>query len=210
MRTENKMPASVLLMLFVAASFVCSAGFDVKAQKEVYTPDYNIYHNISQISDTLSRLETTHKGYISLDHNFKSRAGHSQLLVKLANSSLDSSRKIKQIKILLVFGEHAREFFPIECMLYLLKNITAGLSEISDSNSRHYTQWIFDNFDIDLIAVANPDGRRYVEATKNFCWRGTTSGVDINRNFAWNYGGKGSSGDPADGEFRGDEAFSGR
>ena len=44
----------------------------------------------------------------------------------------------------------------------------------------------------------------------NYCWRGTKSGVDLNRNFDWNFGAShGSSRDPNDEEYRGAHAFSG-
>ena len=44
----------------------------------------------------------------------------------------------------------------------------------------------------------------------NYCWRGTSTGVDLNRNFDWNFGGAhGSSRDPKDEEYRGAYAFSG-
>lgn len=37
---------------------------------------------------------------------------------------------------------------------------------------------------------------RYLEKTKDYCWRGMGNGVDVNRNFPWEYGGPGSSDDP--------------
>ena len=57
--------------------------------------------------------------------------------------------------------------------------------------------------------MVNPDGRQYVENTRNYCWRGTSTGVDLNRNFDWHFGDKGSSGDRTDEEYRGTHAFSG-
>jgi hypothetical protein len=57
--------------------------------------------------------------------------------------------------------------------------------------------------------MMNPDGRKFVEKTGNYCWRGTSTGVDLNRNFDWNYGAKGSSSDITDEEYRGNAAFSG-
>ena len=64
--------------------------------------------------------------------------------------------------------------------------------------------------DIYIIVLANPDGRQYVEKTHNYCWRGTSTGVDINRNFDWEFGAKGSSSDKTDEEYHGTRAFSGR
>lgn len=48
-----------------------------------------------------------------------------------------------------------------------------------------------------------------VEENTNYCWRGNARGVDLNRNYDWEFGGPGSSADPNDEEFRGEHAFSG-
>ncbi|KAL5008934.1 hypothetical protein ScPMuIL_014515 [Solemya velum] len=56
--------------------------------------------------------------------------------------------------------------------------------------------------------MSNPDGRAYLERTKNYCWRGTGNGVDLNRNFDWEFGQKGSSSLKTDEEYRGTHAFS--
>jgi len=49
-----------------------------------------------------------------------------------------------------------------------------------------------------------------IESTENYCWRGTKTGVDLDRNFDWEYGRKGSSSNPQDEEYRGLNKFSGR
>uniref|UniRef100_A0A8W8ICE3 Peptidase M14 domain-containing protein n=1 Tax=Magallana gigas TaxID=29159 RepID=A0A8W8ICE3_MAGGI len=59
-----------------------------------------------------------------------------------------------------------------------------------------------------IILMANPDGRHHCEKTKNYCWRGTSTGVDLDRNFGWEFGGKGSSSDTEDEEYRGKDPFS--
>ncbi|PVD25416.1 hypothetical protein C0Q70_13072 [Pomacea canaliculata] len=56
--------------------------------------------------------------------------------------------------------------------------------------------------------MANPDGRSYIESSQNFCWRGTSRGVDLNRNFDWQFAKSGSSNDPEDEEYRGPLPFS--
>lgn len=59
------------------------------------------------------------------------------------------------------------------------------------------------------MAIVNPDGRQFVESSGNYCWRGTSTGVDLNRNFDWHFGDKGSSADKSDEEYRGTHPFSG-
>ncbi|GFO34912.1 carboxypeptidase a1-like [Plakobranchus ocellatus] len=186
-----------------------SAGADVKPQKENYEPDYTTYHNVSSLETEIQRLTKRYSDFIQLNNNYKSSAGQSQLVFRVSNfSSIAGSLKGK-VRIFLSFGEHAREFFPVESMLHFIKNITDGVSQ--DTNKTEglkFSSWVLNNFDIIIIGMANPDGRVYIEKTQNYCWRGTESGVDINRNFNWNFGGQGSSSNPLDGEYRGPHAFS--
>ncbi|XP_076350835.1 carboxypeptidase A5-like isoform X7 [Tachypleus tridentatus] len=62
--------------------------------------------------------------------------------------------------------------------------------------------------DLFIIVLLNPDGREYIEKSHNYCWRGTSTGVDVNRNFNWNYGGEGSSSETGSEELRGPQPFS--
>ncbi len=112
------------------------------------------------------------------------------------------------MKLLLSYGEHAREFLPIESMFNLLHNLTQGMAAPVNSHQHAFSRTILSQMDIFIIAMVNPDGRHYVETTHNYCWRGTSLGVDLNRNFDWNFGGKGSSGDTKDEEYRGQAVFS--
>ena len=202
---------------------------DVEPQHEVYIPDYQIYHNHSTIKYHLQDMASQYSSIIHMnEYNFKSAKGNSQLLTRISNFSFPQSIKVdsrhkhlpssepkqEKVRLLLSFGEHAREFFPIESFFHLLKNLTKGLTLQNDpldeiNYSQQFSRWVLSNFDIFVIVMANPDGRLYVEDSKNFCWRGTSSGVDLNRNFDWEFGMKGSSGDPKDEEFRGLYAFSG-
>ncbi|RUS84504.1 hypothetical protein EGW08_007743 [Elysia chlorotica] len=187
-----------------------SAGVDVQPQEERYEPDYTCYHNVSSIETELRLLSMRHAGFIQLNNDYRSRAGHSQLVLRMSNfSSGVQTVAGGKVRVLLSYGEHAREFFPVESMLYFIKNVTNGASFSLNKSSNHtFSMWVLNNFDIIFIGMANPDGRDYIEKTRNYCWRGTQSGVDINRNFDWNFGGPGSSNNSKDGEFRGLHPFS--
>nr|XP_002737182.2 PREDICTED: zinc carboxypeptidase A 1-like [Saccoglossus kowalevskii] len=149
-----------------------------------------------------------------IDKEFKSRQGRSQYIIRLTNFSdsrtFTGSNRLshQKPKILLSFGEHAREFFPVESMLYLLQNITGGLTAAKGSLEESFSRTVLSKLDLFIVAMVNPDGRHYVQETGNYCWRGTSTGVDLNRNFDWHFGGKGSSGNSKDEEYRGVHAFS--
>src|SRR5262249_2380901 len=69
-------------------------------------------------------------------------------------------------------------------------------------------RFLLDHADVHVLGVSNPDGKRHVERTNNFCWRNTARNVDLNRNADWQWGKEGSSADPNGEEFHGDAPFS--
>ncbi|KAL3872929.1 hypothetical protein ACJMK2_036102 [Sinanodonta woodiana] len=204
----------------------CLIAMDVRPQKEVYTPDYHYYHNLDSIDSDLVELAKHFPNFVQLNKFYHSRFGRSQYLLRLTdfkqghiktfyadeeNKQSGYTRlKNQKIKLLFSYGEHAREFLPVESLFYLLRNLTNGLSPQTDpgSHARAYSVDILSTFDIYVIVLANPDGRYFVETEKNYCWRGTSTGTDLNRNFAWEFGNKGSSGNDRDEEYRGTKAFS--
>nr|XP_054758750.1 carboxypeptidase A1-like isoform X1 [Lytechinus pictus] len=185
-----------------------SAG-NVNPRPELYVPNYKYYHNVSSIGTFITDLVVKHPTYFRLDLNFKSRSSIPQYVLHMTNFSSSrtsyGSHGVSNIKprLLLSFGEHAREFFPVESMIHLMKRITRGLHAPLNSPEDQFTKHVLSQLDIYIIVMANPDGRQHIERTGNYCWRGTSTGVDLDRNFAWNFGGHGSSGDPTDEEFRG-------
>lgn len=103
---------------------------------------------------------------------------------------------------------HAREYVTAETVLRFGEQLLAGYGTDPDAT------WIIDHHDIHLLPIANPDGRKVAEVAstrlqrknrnEGFCPAGGTGmGVDLNRNYAWSFGGPGSSADPCQQTFRG-------
>lgn len=204
----------LLTFAFFHILFLETIGGDVKPRPELYIPNYKIYHNLSSLNKEIKRLTTRNPNYIHLSETYVSRNKASQLVLHLKNFS-QSDRTQHTLsspkqKVLLSFGEHAREFFPVESALYFIKNVTEGLTKPATSHQYRFSRTVFSNLELFIIVLANPDGRHYIEETKNYCWRGTSIGVDLDRNFDWNFGGKGSSSKPLDEEYRGRSSFSGK
>lgn len=210
------MRSSELLCCVTVSVFlleICSA-IDVKAQKERYVPDYTIYHNVSMLQMEITRIVQENPNYMKIDRQYKSRDKLSQLVLHVTNFTGSTKNQItrftenSRLKILFSYGVHAREFLPTESLLFLLKNLTEGLKYPQGSSEEHFSRYVLSNMDIYIISMANPDGRRFIESTQNYCWRGTKTGVDLDRNFDWEYGKKGSSSNPQDEEYRGHNQFS--
>jgi len=81
-------------------------------------------------------------------------------------------------KVLLYFGEHARELISTEAALHMAKRLC--------SNSDEQAQKIRRTADIVMFPIINVDGRRLVESGQ-YCRRSNKNGVDLNRNwpFKW-------------------------
>jgi hypothetical protein len=204
---------AIFCHVFLLSSMQC---LDVKPQKEVHLPNYRFYHNLTQI-DAEVKLLSKFPDYVKVYKHFTSRQGRPMYLLHISNFSDSQEQKSYKdtlsqrykAQLLFSYGEHAREFLPVESAIYFIKNLTGGLHSYANKFARKFTQEILMHSDLYIVLMANPDGRHFVEQTQNYCWRGTSTGVDLDRNFGWEFGGKGSSSDPDDEEYRGEEAFSG-
>ncbi|XP_058797648.1 carboxypeptidase B-like [Phymastichus coffea] len=108
--------------------------------------------------------------------------------------------------LLIDAGIHAREWIAPTTALYAIK-------QLAENSSTHY---LFDNIDIYIIPVLNPDGYEYTQQSPSTrMWRKTRSkttrsctGVDANRNFGLEWMTVGASSNPCSDIYAGTEAFS--
>ena len=111
---------------------------------------------------------------------------------------------------------HAREPISLEVNMYVLNHI------ISNYGSDPTITDEVNNKQIWFMPLVNPNGHKIVTDEVDLWWRknirdnnengsinfGGGDGVDPNRNYAWNWGGEGSSGDTYSETYRGPSAFS--
>ncbi|CEO94393.1 Peptidase M14 carboxypeptidase A domain-containing protein [Plasmodiophora brassicae] len=131
---------------------------------------------------------------------FKSVSGQPIYTVR-ASSGSDHDK----IRMVFVFGMHPRELITTEAALRLIR--TLGITSCASFAGRLATS-ILQHATIDIIPLLNPDGRMRLERDGNHCWRGNANGVDLNRNFDWEWGGPGSTAVRGSEEYRGPSAFS--
>jgi hypothetical protein len=148
----------------------------------------------------------------------------------------------RKLRVLLTFGEHAREHITVESFLHLLHSLLEGVaasredcavlgSDIeldlspgappeaaqrsdgarlaaSAGYRARFASFVLDHAEVHLLGCTNPDGKMYLERTKDYCWRNTGRNVDLNRNADWQFGGPGSSTNPRAEEYHGAAPFS--
>jgi len=88
-------------------------------------------------------------------------------------------------------GIHAREYTPVELLTRFAEHLVTSYNTDAD------VTWVLDNHIVNLIFIANPDGRKRAETgllwrknvNENYCGATSNSrGADLNRNFQFAFG----------------------
>lgn len=134
-------------------------------------------------------------------------AGFDIQVLKLTSSVVPG----KKPALLLTGSTHAREYATAELVTRFAESLVAGYGTDAD------VTWILDHHEVHLVLVVNPDGRIRAEtglswrknANNDFCTGSNSRGIDLNRNFDFEWGCcGGSSGVPCNITFRGPSAGS--
>ena len=164
------------------------------------------YHDLAAAEAIMFRLAQEYPDLAALEIIGTSIEGRSIYALRLSDNAEEID--LNEPAVLVVGCHHAREWISVEVPLYfadyLLNNY---LKDGVVTRLLNYTEiWI--------VPVLNPDGFHYSWTTDRW-WRKNrrnngdgTVGVDINRNYGYEFVGEGSSTDPASATYRGPSAFS--
>lgn len=130
--------------------------------------------------------------------------GYDLRVLRLTNRSLPGPKPVHYLQ----GGIHAREYVTSETVTRYAEFLVSRYGIDPD------VTWLLDSQEVQLLLNANPDGRKVAETqstrmqrknrNENFCsGGGTTVGVDLNRNFPFDWGGAGSSGTICSDVYRG-------
>jgi carboxypeptidase T len=139
--------------------------------------------------------------------------GYDLRVLKLTNSTRPAPEGQAKPKLFINAAIHAREYTTAPLVLQFARDLVNGHGEDADAT------WILDHHEVHLMLHANPDGRKRAETglswrknvNNNFCAGSNNRGVDLNRNFTfqWNStSGAGSSGSQCSLTYRGPSAGS--
>lgn len=169
------------------------------------SPDAGLYHTYAEIEKELQDLE---KDFSSIAKVFDLGESHEKRKIWAIKISDNVAQEEEEPEILFMGCHHAREWISIDVPFLLAKYLLENYS--ISSSFRDYV----DNGEIWIIPMVNPDGHQY-SVTNNRLWRKNrrdngdgTFGVDLNRNYSYQWGGPGSSGDTFSEIYRGPEPFS--
>jgi carboxypeptidase T len=128
--------------------------------------------------------------------------GYDLMVLKLTNTGVAGPKPILFVNAAI----HAREYTTAELVTRFAEELVGGYGVDADAT------WLLDFHELHLLLQTNPDGRKRAEGglswrknvDDNFCSGGNNRGVDLNRNFSfqWNCCG-GSSSSPCEPTFHG-------
>jgi len=189
--------------------------------------DLDGYRNYSDVLEELQQIESQNpdicklydignsrgKEYSETGNTYYNDYNHEIWVMKVS----DNVEEEEDEPSVFYMGEHhAREPISLEVNMYILNHLISNYG-----NDPSITIEI-DNKQIWFMPLINPDGHKIVTDEADLWWRknirdnnengsinfGGGDGVDPNRNYEWNWGGEGSSGNPNSETYRGPSAFS--
>ncbi|XP_022817990.1 carboxypeptidase B-like, partial [Spodoptera litura] len=159
------------------------------------------YHRLEDIYQWLTDMAVRYPNVMEVTSIGKSIEGRDINVVSL-------KRPGNKFKVIVEGGIHGDEWLSVEFVTYLINELVA-----KNNTGNYRLHDLSRKYDWYLIPVVNPDGYLYSHTTDRL-WRknrrGTANaiGVDLNRNFDYNFGKYGASTDPKADNYCGPRPFS--
>lgn len=180
--------------------------------KEMSTKDFpkedSAYHNYKELTDALNKIAKENPDIARLSSIAKTQEGRDIWALRLTANFNTADSKPAAI---FMGGHHAREHLSVEMPLMLAQYL---INQYHNGNERIVN--LINSRDIHIIPVVNPDGMEYdIKDGSYKMWRKNrtrnsngTYGVDLNRNYGYQWGTGGSSSSPSSDTYMGPNAFS--
>lgn len=166
------------------------------------------FHNYAEAVAALKAVAASAPELASVFSIGKSFEGRDLWALRL-NADAKGTAPSKKPGIVFMGAHHAREHLSVEVPLRLAQRLVAQRAQPEVAR-------LLKGRDVYFIPLVNPDGAEYdVSGDKYHMHRKNTRpngdgsmGTDLNRNYAFRWGGEGASSDPGDDTYRGPAAFS--
>ncbi len=169
-----------------------------------------IYHNYTELTTDLQALERDHPDYAKLVSIGKSVENRDLWAIHLNSSAQElASGSSNKPGAIFMGAHHAREHLSVEVPLKFAQYLLANKNNPRIKN-------YLDTLDIWIIPMVNPDGAEFDISTGSYqMWRKNrarnndrTFGVDLNRNYGYQWGTGGSSTNTRSDTYMGPTPFS--
>lgn len=175
------------------------------AETQVRSPgDFLAYKNLADITAFINNLATTRPDLCQVSQFGTSVENRPMYVLKITGPTPGPKNGVFYHGLI-----HAREWITAPIVMYLADYLVANY------DTDPCVRALVDRTEFYLVPCVNPDGYSYTW-TNTRLWRknrrnnGTSYGVDLNRNYGyqWGYDNSGSSGTPSSDLYRGPSAFS--
>ncbi len=169
---------------------------------------YACYRTVEETETTMTALAQAAPGLVEILpigptwQALDGVGGYQLKVARVTNRNLPGPKPT----VFIMASMHAREYAPAELATRLVESLVQGYGTDPDAT------WLLDHHEVHALLQANPDGRKRAEAgvlwRKNenidHCSVGSAPGVDLNRNYPFEWGNwGGSSGSACSETFRG-------
>jgi hypothetical protein len=178
-------------------------------------PGYPCYRTVEETYTSGAALAAAHPGLAAWTDTGDSwdktalggPPGYDLMALTLTNQQISGDKPT----LLITAAIHPREYVTAELALRFAEYLLASYGLDPD------VTWILNHHEIHFIFQANPDGRKQAEAgalwrkntNENYCISSPEDrGADLNRNFSFQWGTAGDSGNPCASNYRGPNAAS--
>ncbi|KAL6771740.1 CGL90 [Auxenochlorella protothecoides x Auxenochlorella symbiontica] len=187
----------------------------VEAKRPVTKPDFTLYHTAETLWDEVGAIISRRPEYMEANQTIfvvPDMSYNSTLRIVTVEPGGLTATHTDKLRILVNFGQHARELVTSEIALGLLRVLADPARELLTLLERRRVGSPIPMLELlaksvwKVIPLENSRGRAVVEAGR-FCERRNGRGVDTNRNWGVDWGKKEPDYDPNE-EFPGTKAFS--
>jgi len=168
-------------------------------------PDAGLYHTYAELDNELHQLADANTQIARVISIGKSLEGRELWAIKISDNV---SQDEPESTAVFVGGHHAREWISVDVPFLLAKHL------LNQYGTDTMATRLVNQTEIWIVPMVNPDGHQYSVTTQRL-WRKNrrnngdgTFGVDLNRNYSYQWGGPGSSGNPFSETYRGTAPFS--
>jgi len=191
-----------LLLLLFSYLLITNSTCDNNGPSE---PDAGLYHTYAEIETELKELSQNFSQIANTSTIGQSIEGRELWAIKISdNVNQDEEEPV----VVFLGAHHAREWISVDVPFLIAKHFLEKYA--TDTLIAR----LVNNTEIWVVPMVNPDGHQY-SVTTDRLWRKNrrnngdgSFGVDLNRNYSYQWGGPGSSGDPFSEIYRGPFAFS--
>ncbi len=168
-------------------------------------PNAGLYHTYAEIDNDLHALAAAHPQIAQVSSLGKSVEGRELWAIKISDNVAQDEPEAETV---FLGGHHAREWIAVDVPFLIASRL------VNQYGTDTTITRLVNQSEIWIVPMVNPDGHQY-SVTTDRLWRKNrrstgdgTFGVDLNRNYGYEWGGPGSSGDTFSEIYRGPLAFS--